>query len=191
MQENTDLPMGITLDYTNTGRKEKQMEEEIIKCIEKISGSYNPQQVFSDWVQIMALATQNACWLIKDKYWEDREEKYLAVIKKYKPEEQKMMCEMHGMLTECFENEIKDYLGEIYMKSGAGSRQTGQFFTPFHLAELIGRMSVRDVNEEKKITINEPATGGGAMILGAAKALKEKGINFQRCMDVTVQDLAR
>lgn len=165
------------------------MEEEIIKCIEKISGSYNPHQVFSDWVKVMALATQNACWMIHDKYWKEREETYIATIGKYKKEEQKMMSEMMWMLTECFENDIKDYLGEIYMKSGAGSKQAGQFFTPFHMAELMGRMLVREVTEEKKITINEPASGGGGMILGAAKALKEKGINFQRCMDVTVQDL--
>lgn len=165
------------------------MENEIIKCIEKISGQYNPHQVFTDWVQCMALATQNTCWMNHDKYWKEREDAYLATIGKYKKEEQKMMCEMHGMLTECFEKEIKDYLGEIYMKSGAGSKQTGQFFTPFHLAELTAGLTIEKITEEKTLVINEPASGGGGMILGAAKYLKNKGINYQRCMKVVAQDL--
>ena len=40
-----------------------------------------------------------------------------------------------------------------------------------------------------KITINEPTCGGGAMVIAAAKVLKEKGINYQQAMEVVAQDL--
>ena len=164
-------------------------EKEIIDGILDISGQYSPHQVFSDWVAMSAITMQNSCCLNRDKYWLEREEKYKALTKKYTGAEIKRMCDMLGMLTICMEEEIKDYLGEIYMRSGAGSKQTGQFFTPFHLSVLTAALGMRQVDEEHPLVMNEPSTGGGGMILAAAKILKGRGINYQRCMKVVAQDL--
>lgn len=164
-------------------------KEEIIQEIQKMSGRYSPDIIFSDWVKCTAIAIQNACSLLSDKVWQSREEQYISTMKKYTSEEQKSMSKMMVLLAEALEESMTDVLGEIYMESGCGSRQTGQFFTPFHVSKLVSEMQLGRLQEGKSITIIEPSSGGGGMIIAAAKTIKDRGINYQRYMKVTAQDL--
>lgn len=155
-----------------------------------MSGNYSPYVIFTDWVEMMAIAIQNGCWVIHNKLWEDREKRYLDIIGKYNKEQQYIFGRMFQMLIETFENNLTDLLGEIYMESGAGNKGTGQFFTPFHVSELTAEVAIlKDVSEEKPLIINEPSCGGGGMIIAVAKILKKRGLNYQRCMNVVAQDL--
>lgn len=166
------------------------MKKKIIKKIQNMSGSYSPYVIFTDWVEMMALSIQNSIYLFHNSIWQMREQQYLGIIKKYDKKTQHEFTELCAMLTAAYEEEgACDLLGEIYMEAGCGNKQTGQFFTPFHLSELCAQLSIGDVDEEHKLILNEPSTGGGGMILAAAKVLRKKGINYQRCMDVTAQDL--
>lgn len=72
-----------------------------------------------------------------------------------------------------------------------GNKRTGQFFTPFNLSELCAKIeSSEEISKENKIIkVYEPSAGSGGMILAYAKALKEKGINYQRQLKVVAQDL--
>lgn len=173
-------------------KKETQIdaEKKIIKIIESMSGKYTPYTIFTDWVKMNAISIQNACDIFRGSIWEKREQQYLDIARKYNSDEIKKFCEMCGLLSMAFEeNGINDYLGDIYMRSGAGSKYTGQFFTPFNISVLTSRISLENITDEQKIEINEPSVGGGGMILAAAKVLYEKGINYQRCLDVIAQDL--
>lgn len=165
---------------------------EIVEKIKKISGKYNAHIVFSDWVQMTAISISNSCALFHDSIWEEREKAYLGITQKYTKDEVVEMYNMTGLLTLCFEEEIDDYLGLIYMSSGAGNKETGQFFSPFHLSELVAELEViKDIKNEgnKPIVINEPSCGAGGLILAYAKALKRKNINYQKRMKVVAQDL--
>jgi type I restriction-modification system DNA methylase subunit len=84
-----------------------------------------------------------------------------------------------------------DVLGDVYMKAEMGSKAAGQFFTPFHLSELCAKLGLDEdrIRSEEKITVNEPSTGGGGMIIATAKVLKDNGINYQKKMEVVAQDL--
>lgn len=165
-------------------------KEEIIKSIQKMSGSYTPYNIFSDWVKLCALSTQNSIQIIHNKIWQQRERQYIETISKYNSKEQKQMSYMYVMLSEAFENEITDMLGEIYMESGCGSKNTGQFFTPFHISYLTAQVGVqKNISEKNKLFLNEPSSGGGGLIIAAAKVLKDRGIDYQKCMEVTARDL--
>ena len=37
--------------------------------------------------------------------------------------------------------------------------------------------------------MHEPSTGGGGIIIAAAKVLKDRGLNYQKCLKVVAQDL--
>ena len=69
-----------------------------------------------------------------------------------------------------------------------GNKNTGQFFTPFHLAELVAMM-MQQSDPEQKVFMNEPACGGGGMILAKAKAIQAVGGNYQDALKVIAQDL--
>lgn len=167
-----------------------QTKKEIVKMIQEISGRYSAYEVFSDWVAMTAIAIANSTKLNHDAVWQKREKHYLDLARKHTPEEVAKLCRMTGLLAEAFEECMTDILGEIYMESGCGSKTTGQFFTPFHLSLLTAEMGIPEtVDESRPYIINEPSSGGGGMIIAAAKVLKDRGVNYQRCMEVTAQDL--
>ena len=164
-------------------------KKEIIKIIDQISGKYSAYEVFTDWVKCLALAISNSCNLFHDSVWEERERMYMDTISKYTPEEQQKLIKMSVMLFETFESCFSDILGEIYMEAGMGSKSAGQFFTPFHLSKLCASLTLSEMDERGKICVNEPSCGGGGMIIAAAAALNEKGINYQNILEVVAQDL--
>jgi hypothetical protein len=128
--------------------------------------------------------------LIHNKLWRDREDQYLRIIKKYDEKSQLLFSHMFYLLTCALEESIEDVLGDVFMKSGCYSKALGQFFTPFNLSKLTASCAIPDcISEDEKITLNEPSTGGGGMIIGVASILKDRGINYQKVMDVTAQDL--
>lgn len=163
-------------------------KREIIKRINSLSGSRSPYDVFCDWVKLMALSIQNQCSIFDDKMWRKREDEYLKVIGPYGADG-KEFAEMYGMLTLTMDERVSDILGEIYMESGCGNKNTGQFFTPFHLSEASAAMALAGWDGAEPIVLNEPSCGGGGMIIAAAKVLKDRGINYQNVMKVVAQDL--
>ena len=170
-------------------------KKDIIQKINDLSGSRSPYEVYCDWVKLMVLSLQNTCCpfpLYQNKTWERREEEYIKTIQPY-GEDGKVFVDMFGMLTETLDDSISDVLGEIYMESGCGNKNTGQFFTPFHVSVLCASMNVQnmllEIEQTGKIILNEPSCGGGGMIIAAAKVLKDRGVNYQHCMKVVAQDL--
>lgn len=164
-------------------------KKEIINRINKIAGKYSSYEVFTDWIRCCALSMSNAVtgrWM---KIWADREKMYMDTVCRYTKDEVHMFSEMLGLLAMALEKDMEDVLGNIYMMSGMGSKVSGQFFTPFHLSELVTACSVCDADEDGKYRINEPSCGGGGMVIAAAKVLKARGIDYQKKMDVVAQDL--
>lgn len=166
------------------------MLERIINEINKMSGCYSGYEIFSDWVKAAAISISNSADQVRGDVWKKRKALYMEIAKRHGAEHMKIFSDMLGMLTLALEDNMEDVLGKIYMKAGFGSRQTGQFFTPFHLSYLMAQTTIpEEFGEEKPFTINEPSSGGGGAVIAAAKVLKDRGINFQKCMDVVAQDL--
>lgn len=168
-------------------------EKYIIDSINTLSGRYTPYQVFSDWIAMTAIAIQNGCTLNHGKLYEDRESQYKSIASKYSKNELKTICNMTGALAGVLEERFGDILGEIYMKSGCGSKQTGQFFTPYHLsyltANLVYRNQFSQLQENDQIEINEPSTGGGGIMIAVCQIAKENGIDYQKRLHIIAQDL--
>ena len=55
--------------------------------------------------------------------------------------------------------------------------------------EVVAKYTDQEIKKMSYISMREPSIGGGGMVLAAAKVLLEKGINYQRCLDVVGQDL--
>lgn len=164
-------------------------KKEIIECISGISGKYSSYEVFTDWVRCSALSISNSMDMFHGRIWREREDTYMETMKKYSKEEQKKIASMFGMLVETFDNEMSDVLGEIYMKGEMGSKAGGQFFTPYHISRMCADIAIPKPDKNGKYLIKEPSCGSGGMIIAVASALKEKGIDYQRKMDVVAQDL--
>lgn len=164
--------------------------EEIADKITEMSGTYSGYEIFSDWIQAFALSVSNSTDMIHGKLWKEREKQYMNIVQKYGEEKIQDFCQLNGMLVAALDENIEDVLGKVYMMAGLGSKQTGQFFTPFHISELVGKLAIpEDISLENPMKFNEPSTGGGGMIIAAVKVLRDRGINPQHCMDVVARDL--
>ena len=166
-------------------------KKEIMDTILKMSGAHSPYNIFTDWIEMCALSIQNSCYLVHNKIWKDREQRYIDTARRYNESELSEFARMFVLLGDALTDSMSDVLGEIYMESGMGSKYTGQFFTPFHLSELCARTGIdlKNLPETGKLSINEPSSGGGGMIIAACKVLHEAGFDFQRRLDVVAQDL--
>ena len=103
----------------------------------------------------------------------------------------KILTNITGALVILLEDRFGDFLGEIYMKSGCGSKNTGQFFTPYHLSYLTAKMVYENLlnNKNDIIEINEPSAGGGGMMIALCQIAKESGIDYQKRFHIVAQDL--
>lgn len=156
------------------------MKKKIIEKIQKMSGEYSVYAIFDDWISMYALATAQSV-----DYKEDREANYFQIASKHKGKLNDY-CELNGMLIDAFEEKMEDVLGYIYMHLELGSSRTGQFFTPYHICQLMARMGYQ---ERDFYDINEPSCGGGGNIIAFAEELKRQGINYQRKMRAVCQDI--
>lgn len=164
--------------------------EEIAGKITTLSGTYSGYEIFSDWIQVFALSISNSTDMIHGKLWKEREKQYMNIVQKYGKERMYDFSELSFMLVKALDETIEDVLGNVFMRGTWGSKQTGQFFTPFHVSLLTAAMGIpKDINEDNPLIINEPSTGAGGMIIAAVRLLKDRGINPQRCMKVVAQDL--
>jgi type I restriction-modification system DNA methylase subunit len=167
-------------------------KKDIIKTMTTLSHRHDSWRVFSDFVEMSAVSIANAC----DQFHPDRdkrEARYMEIVKAYTAEELSDFAKMFAMLTDELETGPSDVLGEIFMDMDLGSKWHGQFFTPYSLCKATAAMMVFDLEERLKtkpfITANEPASGGGAMLIALAEEMTAKNINFQKCLHVTAQDL--
>ena len=168
---------------------------DIVKMLQEMSGKYSTYEIFTDWIRCLALSIEQSTHFIRDEEWHRRERDYINTMNKYSYDERMKLAKLTGLLIETLEEGPDDILGDVYMKADMGSKAAGQFFTPFHLSELSAMAGLTGMIDEYKagkldrITISEPACGGGAMILAAAKVLYENGINYQTAMEVVAQDI--
>lgn len=170
--------------------------KELIKLIEQVSYRHASWQVFSDFIEIAAISLSNPVdWV----HIEKRETRYLEIIRGYEKKEQEIFPQMFARLIEALEYESatngpSDVLGEVFHNLELHNKWKGQFFTPQNICDMMGLMVCGDkgqaaIAEKGFITLNEPACGSGAMILGFAKAMTKQGMNYCKQLLVTAQDI--
>lgn len=165
-------------------------KSEIVKKINEMAKYYSGHQVFRDWIEIYALAISNSCEPTGTPVWEKREQQYLSAIGKYQKQEILGFADLGGMLTLALEKDMSDILGSVYMGIGTGNKATGQFFTPDSVSQLTAKMmDVEIVSIKEPIRLHEPTCGSSGMIIAYARALRDKGINYQRLLDIKATDI--
>lgn len=147
--------------------------------------------VFRDFCEMSAIAVSNSVDLI---HRAEREVRYQETAKRYKPDVLALLPKMLGCLVEELEIGMADVLGQAYMELEISNKNTGQFFTPYSLCKMVAEMQIDDSLREKVksqgfVTVNEPACGGGAMVIAMAEAMRNAGIEPQRHMHVVAQDV--
>jgi type I restriction-modification system DNA methylase subunit len=154
----------------------------ILESIARTKGSL--VSIFSDFACMAACAYA----------MQSRESEYLSVAKQYSRDELNTFAKAMGfMVMEMESKPYIDILGVYYceVQSKFTRDAGGEFYTPQEIGKLMAKISVDAkavIAEGKPITINDPASGSGGLILSVAEEFAEAGaVDLIRatCQDIS------
>lgn len=169
--------------------------KEIMKLIDNSTYRINKSKLISDVFECGALAISNK---VDFTQYDEREQRYLEIIKTYKPDEQKLIADIFTKIfclcsSVVYDNGcFGDYLGELFMKCNLGNKKAGQYFTPYHVSKMMAKMTITDdkIKQNEILTINDCCCGGGGMLLAALDVLKnDYGVNYARNCFIDAGDI--
>lgn len=150
----------------------------LIEALLALSKRHGIQKVFTDFVEMYALAISNA---VDKTQLEQREGRYLEIIKGYSPAEIEMLPALMAHAVNAFEAEarkgfFRDILGEVFHELNLHDVWKKQFFTPHELSLMMGRLSVINDSPSStgRIDVMECCIGSGALVLGYINAVREQ-----------------
>ncbi|MDG9972168.1 N-6 DNA methylase [Achromobacter mucicolens] len=172
-------------------------QKEIVSLLRQVAYTRGIDRVWSDWVEICAIALARADLAQRDV----REQRYLQVIAQYERAELDQLVQAFAHLVMSYELRVEaadfgDVLGSTFMMLDMGNAGAGQFFTPYEVSRLMGNMMMGDgqalvdkTDAHGFIRVLEPACGAGGMLIAAAHAMHDAGLNYQQCMHATAIDI--
>lgn len=182
-----------------TSKKEAERldsRKEFLKTFKQLTYHHRAWDIWRDFITMFACSLSNP---VDKTHYDDREKMYLRIIRKYNKQEQNLFPELAAHTVMALEeNPEQDFLGGIFMELGLGNGSNGQFFTPYHVCDLMAKIAMGDsvVNEVKEkgyITINDSCCGAGATLIAgiheARRQLEKEKLNFQNHVLVVAQDI--
>ena len=137
--------------------------------------------------------TLSTCALAQPFYRSDEiEQTYLDTVRKYTKKQAEEFSQLLAFLINALTEKHQDFLGQVYMQLNLGNSAKGQFFTPYHVSQLMSEINFTEVEEKLKeqefITLSDPCCGSAGMIIAFAETMKTKGYNHQNQLFVEVID---
>lgn len=175
--------------------KNMNPEKEFFKTFKKLSYHHSPWRVWQDFVTMFSCSISNS---LDKQHYNEREATYLKIINTYEKREQNMFPELVAQTVLALEkNPEQDFLGKLFMDLGLGNDSNGQFFTPYHVCELMSAVTLNDIVSQVKkdgyICINDCACGAGATLIAAIneakRQLEKEKMNFQNHVLIVAQDI--
>lgn len=169
--------------------------KKMLKLFEGYRYKFDMYTVFEDFLYMCSASISNATDFV---HYNEREAEYMRRVKKYSRDEANGMAEIMAELVMALELQPCDYLGALFMKLEINNKWKGQFFTPYNVSYMMAKMTLPSTKEalmleiEQKggrITVNDGAVGGGAMIIAMHHAMLDLDVNPQEYLRAVSQDI--
>ena len=156
--------------------------------LQNLDRSRHTYTIFKDFL------TLSTCSIANVFYRSDEiEQRYLEIIKQYTKEQAEDFSKLLAFLVEALEQEYQDFLGKVFMQMNFGSSANGQFFTPYHVSKLMSEINFAETKNILKdnnfITLSEPCSGSGGIIIAFAETMKKHNYNYQQQLFVEAIDI--
>ena len=157
----------------------------------RLAERHGRHEVWSDFITMSACALSNAG---DKRFFQEREEMYLASVKRYTKDEADILAQMLGYVIMALEeNPEQDFLGEMFSGLNLHNEWKGQFFTPYHVGSFMAAINIESAKEELKqkdyITVNDCCCGAGCLLIAFANEARKAKIDFQNRVIFVAQDL--
>jgi type I restriction enzyme M protein len=139
----------------------------LTKTLQKIAGRHHFTNVFDDFMQMAICAFS----------MRRMEEVYLNIASKYNPEEMMLFCQaLAEMVNEytngmCNDGSWVDLLGNVFEETNSSftASNSGQFFTPPTVCDMMARLTGGSEECENGITVNDCACGSGRNLIAHSR----------------------
>lgn len=184
--------------------KETDCKKRFMNGFQILCRSRHSYTVWSDCMALFAITLANTSILPLAKeepfksVWQQREQRYLNIIKVYDKKEQKLFPQMFALLVEELEkNPNQDLLGELYMLLQISNKNAGQFFTPYDVCKVMSSVTFnrkelgKTIHKKGYASIYDPTCGAGATLISASEQCKEMfhKYNYQNHVYFVGQDI--
>lgn len=160
-----------------------------VKLFNQMSRSHGRSrwEVFADFVEMAAISLRQTTRPANSAALEER---YMALVQRHDVEDVRRMPHLLAHVAMALGEENDDFLGGVAGELELLSKHSRQFFTPFHLSEMMARMlftqdSIKSMLVDRGfVTACEPASGAGGMVLACAKVFRDEGYvrqSLQNC----------
>jgi type I restriction-modification system DNA methylase subunit len=156
----------MTRSHNDQSRPPPDHQKEILKLFGSLAYRHSAWQAFVDFAEAAAISISNAAdWPQRHK----REERYMEIVKRSKPDELAAFPKMLAELTLALEEEPSDVMGRTFHDLELHNKWSGQFFSPYPLCRMMAKMTLGDedgirtkIAERGFVTAQKPACGSGA-----------------------------
>ena len=157
--------------------------KDFIKLLNDHAGGDAPWRRFEWWCEAAycALAKGAALALHQTDRAEALETRY-AQVEARAGQYAKRLPELMGMAVMALEvGNCRDFLSSVVSDDdvSALNRHCGQFFTPYEVSRMMAEMTMHDLDaalaEKRFVTVSEPASGAGGMLLAVAEVFRQRG----------------
>ena len=154
-----------------------------------LAKGHDSYTVFGDFVEMSAISISNAL-----RHDAELEKTYMSIVKKYDAESVNEFPKMLAGLVQLMETGFGDHLGDLFNSLELANKDRGQFFTPYHLSKLMAQLLITDDLKERAakrgfVTLAEPASGSGGMIIAFCEAARNAGLDYQKQVHVEAWDV--
>ena len=178
---------------SKTRRFTNDHQREFVKLFDAACQRHNRWSVFADFVHMAAIAISNT---VDKVHAEEREKTYMQMAGQYNKKELECFARMLSEIVEGLEiDPDQDLLGNLFMNLDLGNQHRGQFFTPYNVSKMMAEVSIATDDLAGRIEklgwmgVNDCAGGAGGLLIAFANVCMRYGVNFQRSVLFTAQDV--
>jgi hypothetical protein len=163
---------------------------EIFRSIGRHHGRY---ERFADFLELATCAIRKTT-VPPGPEAEAFEERYMKVVARYPPEDIRTMPKLLALTQLAVAPGGCDFLGTLASELELLDAKLGQLITPYPLSRLLAEVTLQDpapiIAERGFITLQEPSSGAGGMVLAAADVLEAKGTDPRSALYVEALDVS-
>lgn len=191
------LKEAVNSTYGVNQAEKSDWNKEFLNTFRKLTYRHRAWDVWRDFIVMFACTISNS---VDKSHYEEREERYLKIINKYDKAEQEIFPELTAFTIMALDdNSEQDFLGKMFMDLNLGNESNGQFFTPYHVCQLMADIAVGDnlteIEQRGFVSVHDCCCGAGAMFIAAIHSVRkqlekrEPPLNYQNHILIVGQDI--
>ncbi|WP_257644854.1 N-6 DNA methylase [Providencia stuartii] len=181
----TSEKVNLTMGDPNLNR---DFHKEFIQTFNQTARYHSRIEVFRDFIHVAAISLENSV-----KQCPELEQTYFKVIARYERADLELFVKLLAICVNALDQRATDFLGAVFMSLELGEGAWGQFFTPFHISQLMANLIIGDcstiIEKNGYISVSEPTCGAGGMVIACANSVLQQGYNPQTHMIAVCTDI--